>query len=371
VGPKHPWALSQPAPGWLHGTPEKHISTDYEFVPLTDPHAVPKNYQSALEGWFANVLPDLAQENPLVAEYLLQNAYWWTESSGIDGFRIDTFPYVPRTFWAYYHRNLFAAYPSFFTVGEVYNFDPTVTSYFAGGQKGFDGIDTLLPTPFDFPMNDAIRDVINHGAPVKKIVDVLRQDRLFPHPELLVTFIGNHDMKRFLTDADGSREKLKLAFSLQATLRGIPQLYSGDEIGMLGGDDPDNRRDFPGGFPGDTHNAFTQAGRTPDEQNVFAHVQELLRLRKEHVALRRGVQKHVAVGERYYVFTRETEGERLLVVFHNGGLAEDVTLDIGGTSIADAQGFEPIFSASPAQLKELQLHLQLAPYSVAVYKVVE
>ena len=98
VGPKHPWATSQPAPNWLHGTTEHHLDTDYYYPPITDPHAVKANYVSALEGWFANVLPDLAQENPLVAEYLLQNALWWAESGGIDGFRIDTFPYVPRSF---------------------------------------------------------------------------------------------------------------------------------------------------------------------------------------------------------------------------------------------------------------------------------
>ncbi len=339
------------------------------MLPITDPHAVKANYVSALEGWFANILPDLAQENPLVAQYLLQNALWWTESGGVDGFRIDTFPYVPRPFWAYYHNGLFSSYPHFFTVGEIYNSDPPVTSYWAGGQTGFDGIDTRLSTPFDFPMNSAIREVVAHGASAKKIVDVLRQDRLYPHPELLVTFIGNHDMKRFLTDANGSREKLKLAFSLLATLRGIPQLYYGDEIGMTGGDDPDNRHDFPGGFAGDQHNAFTPAGRTPDEQDIFAHVQSLLKIRQEHPALRRGVQKHVAIADKYYVFTREGDGERLLVVFHNSDVAEEITLDLNATSIVDARTLAPILAALPAQLQGRQLHLQLAPNSVAIYRV--
>ncbi len=369
VGPKHPWAASQPAPNWLHGTTDHHLDTDYYYPPITDPHAVKANYVSALEGWFANVLPDLAQENPLVAQYLLQNALWWTESGGLDGFRIDTFPYVPRAFWAYYHNGLFSTYPHFFTVGEVYNFDPTVTSYWAGGQTGFDGIDTRLTTPFDFPMNSAIRETVAHGASAKKIVDVLRQDRLYPHPELLVTFMGNHDMKRFLSDANGSREKLKLAFSLLATLRGIPQLYYGDEIGMTGGDDPDNRHDFPGGFPGDQHNAFTQAGRTPEEQDIYAHVQGVLKLRQEHAALRTGVQKHVAVADNYYAFTRETDGERLLIVFHNRDTAENITLDFTDTSLADAKTLTPIFAAGPVQLEGMKLHLQLAPNSLGIYKV--
>ena len=136
-------------------------------------------------------------------------------------------------------------------------------------------MDTHLSTPFDFPLNSAIRDVVNHGASAKKIEDVLRQDRLYPHPEMLVTFIGNHDMKRFITDAGGSTQKLNLALSLLATLRGIPQLYYGDEIGMSGGDDPDNRHDFPGGFPADKQDAFAEQGRTPQEQDVFLHLQGL------------------------------------------------------------------------------------------------
>jgi glycosidase len=369
VGPNHPWATSQPAPGWLHGTTANHINTDYDYPPVTDPHAVEKNYRSALDGWFANVLPDLAQENPLVAEYLLQNAYWWMEVGGVDGFRIDTFPYVPRTFWTIYLQRLQTTYPNFFAVGEVYNFEPPVVSYFAGGQKGFDGIDTHLNTPFDFPMNSAIRQVVNHGAPAKRIVEVLRQDRLYPHPELLVTFIGNHDMTRFLTDAGGSTAKLKLGFSLLATLRGIPQIYSGDEIAMPGGEDPDNRHDFPGGFPGDQHNAFAQSGRSPEEQDVYAHVQALLKLRREHPALRTGEEKHVVVTDDYYLFTRETAGERLLIAFYKGDSAKSVTVDLADTTIANAKGLVPLNAGPGARLVGTQLELQLLPQSVAIYRV--
>lgn len=369
VGPNHPWASSQPAPGWLHGTTENHINTDYEYPPVTDPHAVEKNYRSALDGWFANVLPDLAQENQLVAQYLLQNAYWWMEIGGVDGFRIDTFPYVPRTFWSTYLQRLQATYPNFFAVGEVYNFEPPVVSYFAGGHQGFDGIDTHLTTPFDFPMNSAIREVVNRNASAKKIVQVLRQDRLYPHPELLVTFMGNHDMKRFFTDAGGSTAKLKLGFSLLLTLRGIPQIYSGDEIAMPGGDDPDNRRDFPGGFPGDQRSAFTPSGRTPEEQDVYAHVQGLLKLRREHPALRIGDQKHVVVTDDYYIFTRETSGERLMVVFYKGDTAQGLTVDLAGSSIANARGFTALNDAPAATLQGRQLQLHLVPQSVVIYKV--
>ena len=369
VGPNHPWAKSQPTPGWLHGTTQNHLNTDYDYAPITDPHAVEKNYISALDGWFADKLPDLAQENPLVAQYLLQNALWWTESSGVDGFRIDTFPYVPRTFWAYYLKGIFDVYSNFFTVGEIFNVEPTVTAYWAGGNKGFDGVDTLLTTPFDFPMQNAINKVLNEGQSAKTIVSVLRQDRLFPHPELLVTFVGNHDMPRFITQANGSPDKLKAGFSLLATLRGIPQIYYGDEIGMPGANDPDDRHDFPGGFPRDKQNAFTASGRTAEQQEIFTHLQSLLKLRREHPALREGVQKHVVVADDYYLFTRETAGESLLVAFYKGAAPKSLVVDLTGTSIADAKSVSPLFAGSTPALNGRQLTLQLAPMSVAVYQI--
>jgi neopullulanase len=370
VGPRHPWAESQPMPGWLHGTVENHINnSDYDFPPISDPHATPANYVHALDGWFVNTLPDLAQENPAVASYLLQNALWWTESAGVDGFRIDTFPYVPRSFWAYYHQGLFATYPHFFTFGEISDTDPAVTSYWAGGQTGFDGIDTGLSAPLDFPMYEAIRQVVAHGQSAKKVVAVLREDRLYPHPEVLVTFIDNHDKMRFLTEAGGSADKLKLALALVTTLRGIPQLYYGDEVAMAGGDDPDDRRDFPGGFPGDQNNAFLREGRTAEEQDVFSQVQTLLKLRQQHPALRSGVQKHVAVGDKFYAFTREGAGERLLIMFHNANATEPITLDLAGTTIQDAKAVVPIFGPSPAQLKGSQLQVQAAPTSLTIYRV--
>ncbi len=369
VGPNHPWAKSQPTPGWLHGTTQNHINTDYDYAPVTDPHAVEKNYISALDGWFADKLPDLAQENPLVAQYLLQNALWWTESSGIDGLRIDTFPYVPRTFWAYYLKGILDVYPNFFAVGEIFNVEPTVTSYWAGGNKGFDGVDTLLTTPFDFPMQDAIDKVVNEGQSAKNIVSVLRQDRLFPHPELLVTFIGNHDMPRFITQAKGSPQKLKAAFALLTTLRGIPQIYYGDEIGMPGANDPDDRHDFPGGFAGDKQNAFAQAGRTPQQQEIYAYLQSLLKLRRENAALREGVQKHVVVADDYYLFTRETPRRALADGVLQRDCPQGSVRGPGQYLDRGRQVLDPAACGLHAGAHWRKAHSAIAPMSVAVYRI--
>ncbi len=369
TGPHHPWVQSPPLPHWFHGTPAKHSMARADFEWLTDPHATRQQWRDVVEGWFANFLPDLNQEEPRVAQYLLHNSLWWAEQTGVDGYRLDTFPYVSRHFWADWHRQLRRPFPNLATIGEVSNPDPTVTAFFAGGQTQFDGIDTGLTTPFDFPFCSALRDVIFRNAPVRRLIDVFRQDQLYPRPELLVTFLGNHDIRRFLNEPGGSKDKLKLAFSLLLTVRGIPQLYYGDEIGMQGGEDPDNRRDFPGGFPGDPRNAFTTEGRTGDEQEIFSHVQALLRLRREHSALRRGQHWHLAWDDAMYAFVRESPDERLLVVFNNADQPRNVHLNLQDTPLASNRLLEPLFKAQAAIVHDQQAELQIGPRSVAIYAV--
>src|SRR5215472_16552094 len=150
------------------------------------------------EGWFAGILPDLGTDDPITSQYLRQNALWWAETGALDGFRLDTFPYVDRRFWHGFHSALHRVYPRFKTVGEVSGFDPVVASYFVGGNATA-GIDTGVDTLFDFSLYSALRKVILQDAPASSLETVLRHDWLFPHPEWLVTFIGNHDQPRFMS----------------------------------------------------------------------------------------------------------------------------------------------------------------------------
>lgn len=369
TGPRHPWVASPPMPAWFHGTPEKHLQPLYKFGPLTDPHASPREYRNVLEGWFADKLPDLNPDEPRLAQYLLENAIWWTEQGGLDAYRLDTFPYSSRRFWRGWHEGILRAYPHTITIGEVWDSDTTITSFFEGGRRQFDGIDTGLTTVFDFPLYSTLRDVVIRKQPVQKILDVLQRDWLYPRPESLVTFLGNHDTKRFLSEAGSSLQKLKAAFSLLLTMRGIPQLYYGDEIGMPGGDDPDNRRDFPGGFPGDAHNAFQPGQRAPEEQEIFSHVQKLLRLRHDHPALRGGRQWHIGSDENYYAFLRESREERLLVLFNNADTPRALSVPLGDTPLENALELDPLLDAQPARVRAGHLDVVVAPVSVAVYHV--
>jgi glycosidase len=369
TGPNHHWANDPPTPTWLHGTPAHHLEPAYTFAGLVDPHASPRESINTLNGWFASKLPDLNPDDPALAVYLAQNAMWWTEIAQLDGFRLDTFPYSTRQFWSGWHERLRRVYPLVNDVGEAWDADPAITSFFEGGRKQFDGIDSGLATVFDFPLYFALRDVVIKGAPMAKIVDVLRHDELYPHPETLVTFIGNHDNRRFLSEEGSTPAKLKAALSLLLTLRGIPQIYSGDEIAMPGGDDPDNRRDFPGGFPGDPQNAFAASGRTAEQQDVFAYVQSLLALRKSHPALRTGKQWHIGWDDNYYAFLRELPQERLLVIYNNAPKTIELSIPIDNTPLETAHQLQAVFGSISAEIATGQVHVSLPAQTLAVFSV--
>jgi neopullulanase len=369
VGPRHPWNDAPPEPDWFHGTKEHHLTSNGNFQFLADPHAPPRYSREVVDGWFAGILPDLNQDNPDVADYFVENALWWAEETGIDGYRLDTFPYVSRRFWAQWHHALHEAYPRMTTVGEVFNPDPTITSFFAGGRVQFDGIDSGLTTVFDYPLFQALRDVISGGAPVANIVKVLSQDRLYPHPQLLVPFEGNHDVIRLASLPGMSIEKQKLAFSVLLTARGIPEIYYGDEIGMMGGDDPDNRHDFPGGFPGDAQNAFIESGRTPQQQEIFSHVQRLLALRRDHEALRRGKLWNIFWDQTAYAFARTSEGERLLIVVNTSAHTQRMQLSFSDTALAGGRRLLPLLNGSAEDVHNDETQVAVPGEQVQVYSV--
>ncbi len=369
TGPDHPWVNDPPTPTWFHGSPAHHLPPSYNFSGLVDPHASPREYRETLEGWFAGKLPDLNPDDPELSLYLTQNAMWWAETAQLDGFRLDTFPYSPRQFWSTWHQRLRQVYPHINSIGEVADTDPMITSFFQGGRKQLDGIDSGLPTLFDFPLEHALRDVVIKGEPMQKIINVLQDDELYPNPEVLVTFLGNHDHARFLSEPGSNVHKLKAAFSLLLTLRGIPQIYAGDEIAMPGGDDPDNRRDFPGGFPGDPRNAFIASGRTAEQQDVFTHVQSLLALRRAHPALRTGKQWHIGWNDTYYAFLRELSEEKLLVVYNNAASAQELRIPVADTPIASAGQLQPLFGDATAMIVSGEVRLTLSPYNIGIFQV--
>lgn len=314
TGPLHPWLNDRPLDDWYHGTPEHHLNETYQIWTLLDPHAGATMRLPVLDGWFANTLPDLNQDEPEVKQYLIQNTLWWIESTGIDGIRADAMPYVPRTFWHDWNEAIKKAYPDFKTVGEVFDGDPSVVSFFQGGSTGYDGADTGMDALFDFPLYAVIRRAFAAGNAAAQLALITGHDSLYANSNDLVTFLGNHDVARFLSEPEATVKGLELAFTYLFTTRGIPMIYYGDEIGMRGGNDPDDRQDFPGGWKGDRGNAFEAASRTKEEAEIHDYVAKVAAIRHKTPDLRTGKLVQLGAGPDVYVYARGS-----LLVFINTG----------------------------------------------------
>lgn len=304
TGPYHPWAEDSPTPTWYNGTKAKHRANVFQTWMLHDPYAEPEAYRDTMEGWFLDFLPDLNQHDPEVERYLIQNTLWWIGATGLDAIREDTWQYVPNSFWAKWTAAIKREYPNFFLFGEVKDSDPTHVAFFVGGQKRFDGIDPGIESMLDFPLFYPMREGFAKGHSIKPLAQMLARDWMYPNPNKLVVPYASHDDGRFMSEPGATVQGLKLANTFLLTTRGIPNLYYGDEIAMTGPDEPTTRQDFPGGWPGDPRNAFTQAGRTAEQQEVFAHLQKLLALRRQLEPLRRGPLRNLYISEQQYVYAR-------------------------------------------------------------------
>jgi len=368
-GPYHPWVKDSPLPNWFNGTEARHLANNWQTHLLMDPHATDELRRPVLDGWFIDILPDLNQNEPEVARYLIQNTLWWIGVSGQDAIRQDTLPYVPRAFWREWVAAIKREHPQVNVVGETLDGLPAQVAFFQGGAARFDGIDSRIDTEFDYPLFYAIRAAFGEGKSVRELVNILNQDYLYPDHRLLVTLLGSHDVPRFMGEKGATTEGLKLAFTFLLTVRGTPQLYYGDEIALPGGGDPDNRRDFPGGWPGDVRNAFEASGRTPEEQSVFEHVRRVARLRAELEPLRRGRTAHLAVEDQTYTFARVAGARAVVVALNNG--TQPATLDFAVPDALPARAGEVfrdrLGGAGEARVENGRMRISLGPRSAAIY----
>lgn len=349
-GPRHPFVTDPPTPTWyndLGRTP--HVRNNFDIAALSDPYARPKRRDVPLKGWFAGNLPDFDQTDPLVSDYLIQNALWWIGMSGIDAIRQDTYPYVDRPFWEQWQSAIDRQYPKLVVTGEITAPAPAVLSFFQGGVRR-SGVDTKLKSILDFPLERALRNVFGLGQPMTALTDILAQDSLYQRPEDLVVFAGNHDQPRFLTVAGGDISKLLMAETFVLTTRRIPHLYYGDEIAMGEGTDRTDRSiraDFPGGFPGDPVNAFLAEGRTGNAAVVFHFMRDLLHFRLDHPALRRGGLVELMVNQDQYAYLRSSREEYVLVILNRAGPAKPIEIEVDDLNLADGLRFRPFPQGPP------------------------
>ena len=319
VGSQHPWVADPPLPNWFHGTLASHQLNRFQNSVLLSPHSNQPEVRNVLDGWFNDDLPDMNQEEPEVARYEIQNALWWVGVTGIDGIRQDTIQYMPRSFIRDLSNALDGQYPGFWMVGEVFERDAAHTAFFIGGHTGWDGIDTKLDSVFDFALWNTSLNVFTGKAPLRALRDGLKYDALYPDPLKLTVLANNHDTARFMSleGANLTGAMLHTAFIL--SVRGIPQLYAGEEIAMEGKEDPDNRRDFP-------VSAFSATGRKPKEQEMFEWTRAWIRLRREHSAIRRGRLIDLHYDDNVYVFARQDKAETVIVGINRGNKEQEVTL---------------------------------------------
>jgi glycosidase len=332
TGPYHPWVNDPPTPTWFNGTAAKHLANVWQTWSVRDPHSSYQVQRETLDGWFVDILPDLNQNDPEVARYEIQNTLWWIGVTGIDAIRQDTFQYVPRTFWRDWMAAVKREYPKMNVVGEVLDGNVAHTAFFQGGRTRYDGIDDGLDTLFDFPLMYPIRRAFAEGKDIRELPRILASDPLYANANILVPLIGNHDLKRFMNEPEATIGGLKMAQTLVMTTRGTPQLYYGDEIAMAGGDDPDNRRDFPGGFPADGIDAFHT--RNANQKSVFEHQKLLGQLRAELEPLRRGNLMNLVATEHQYVYARSTTNASVIVAFNNDKKPALVEFSVADTKLS-------------------------------------
>ena len=321
------WMINDlPTYDWLHQFPG-YARTNDRKTTQSDPNASKIDAKICVDGWFVKSMPDLNQSNPLVMNYLTQNAIWWIEYADLDGFRVDTYPYADKESIAKWTKNITDEYPNFNIVGEAWMYTQAAISYWQKDSpiSRIQSYNSNLPSVMDFTLQDAITKVFNEDKEtwtdgMVKVYDNFSNDFLYANTNNLLIFTENHDTNRFNEIYKNDFKKYQMAMTLLATVRGIPQLYYGSEIGMAGDKnkgDADIRRDFPGGWNGDSNNAFTKAGRNEEQNKFYDVTSKLFNWRKLKEVIHTGKTTHYIPENNVYVYFRYNEKESVMVVINN------------------------------------------------------
>lgn len=331
-GGSHWWMQDLPQKDWVHQFDE-FTRSSHRKQTLNDPYGTKADKQLFEEGWFDITMPDLNQSNKFLSTYLTQNAIWWIEYASLDGLRVDTYLYNDKYPIAQWSKAIRDEYPSINIVGESWQNLPSEIAYWQSGVSNYDGYDSYLPSAMDFCLNSELAKAFNEDEQgwdkgMVRLYNSLTKDYLYPDPNNLMIFCDNHDITRYAGQVGNDVAKYKLAFSFLLTTRGIPQIYYGSEIMMDGNKsegDGDIRKDFPGGWPEDTRNAFNPSGRSYHEQEVYKHLRKLLNWRKRTAVIHKGKLLHYVPEDNIYVYFRILNDERVMVVLNNN--AADIELD--------------------------------------------
>jgi len=333
-GAHHPWLKDMPSHDWFNQPDYKnnYLQTSYKLTPIMDPYASEIDLKETVEGWFVPSMPDLNHHNVHVMNYLIQNSIWWIETVGIDGIRMDTYPYAYADAMARWMKTLDAEYPNFNVVGETWVEHPAYTAAWQKGNK-VGKPESYLPTVMDFSFYEKVDSAKKEETDgwwrgYNRVYNSLCFDYLYPNPSSVMAFIENHDTDRFLGNGK-DMPALKQALALLLTIKRIPQLYYGTEVLMNGTKevtDGNVRKDFPGGFPGDKQNAFTAEGRTPEQNDMFNWLSALLHWRNGNETIIRGYQTQFIPWKGVYVVTRRWHRNTVMTIIN--GTTKPATLEV-------------------------------------------
>jgi len=285
-----------------------------------DPYASKKDNQGMTDGWFVSGMPDLNQRNPFMANYIIQNSIWWIETLELGGIRQDTYPYPDKDFMSNWAGAIMTEYPNFSIVGEEWSYNPLLIGYWQEGHENADGYDSNLKSTMDFAMQKNIVDALNEDESwdkgLVKIYEGLANDFAYTSPKDIMVMPDNHDMSRIYTQLKGDATNTKMALSYLLMMPRIPQLYYGTEILMDDFDNPGDhgliRTDFPGGWQGDSVNAFTGEGLTSEQKSMQSFLKKVLNYRKTSEAIHDGETKHFSPFKGTY-FLYRTKGDETVV----------------------------------------------------------
>lgn len=329
----HWWMNDLPSSDWVHVFPE-YTQSNHRKSTTNDPYVSKVDYEKNFNGWFDTSMPDLNQKNDLVINYFIQNTIWWIEYADLGGIRVDTYPYNDKDAMAVYSGTIMEEYPNLNIVGETWLSTPAEIAYWQKDAVNHDGYNSNLPCVMDFSLFDAMTKAFNENegwnTGLVRLYNSLAFDYLYPHTDNLFIFAENHDTDHIMSVLGGDIQKYKNLMTFLLTTRGIPQLYVGTEIlleGQKSDGDGKMRVDFPGGWEGDSRNAFTAEGRTARENEAFNYLKKLLNWRKQNPVIHTGKLKHYVPEKDTYVYFRSNSEKTVMVVINQNKKAQNLNLN--------------------------------------------
>lgn len=334
------WMIKDlPTKDWIHWFDDGQNGfkrSNYKTTTQFDTNAADIDKKLALDGWFDTTMPDINQSNPLVLKYLIQNSIWWIEYAELGGFRVDTYPYNDKEAMAKWAKAITDEYPKFNIVGETWVYTSGQISAWQKNSKTGEAANynSNLPSVMDFmlygDLPKALKEKEGWDTGLIKLYNVFTSDFLYPDINNVMVFFENHDTERWNEIFNANPESYKMALALISTVRGIPQIYYGSEIGMRGdknkGGDADIRRDFPGGWKTDAQNAFNTSSQTKEQKEFYDFTQKILNWRKGKEVIHSGKTKNYIPQNNVFVYFRYNQKESVMVVLNNNENQTDIEL---------------------------------------------